>query len=197
MVYTYLLTYQVLPLIFQRRFVGFLAGVLLLNLAMWLMNDFLSYSFQGPLAHWLHSELPFQQETWLFGTQFPGRNFLTINAIAGLFIGVKLFLQGQQKQAETQRLEREQLQTELQLLKLQLDPAFLFNTLDTLQPLIQQKSKQAPEVILKLAHFLRYVLYESQADRVSLTREIEVMEHYIFLQQSIHPTELEVSFTVR
>ena len=43
-VYTYLLTYQVLPLIFQRQFVGFLAGVLLLNLAMWLMNDFLSYS---------------------------------------------------------------------------------------------------------------------------------------------------------
>lgn len=196
-VYTYLLTYRVLPLIFRGRFFSFLVGVLLLNLATWLMNDFLSYSLQGPLAYWLHNELPFQQETGLFGTQFPGRNFLIINAIAGLFIGGKLFLQGQQKHAESQRLEREQLQTELQLLKLQLDPTFLFDTLDTLQPLIQQQSKQAPEVILKLAHFLRYVLYESQADRVSLAREIEVIEHYIFLQQSIHPRELEVSFTVR
>lgn len=197
LVYTYLVTYYVLPLIFRRRFMGFLAGVLLLNLATWLMNDFLSYSLKFPLAQWLHKELPFQQETWLFGTQFPGRNFLIINAIAGLFIGVKLFLQWQQKQTESQRLESERIQTELHLLKLQLSPTFLFNTLDTLQPLIQQQAKQAPEVILKLAHFLRYVLYESQADRVPLAREIEVIEHYIFLQQILHPTDMEVSLAVR
>lgn len=196
-VYTYLLTYQVLPLIFRGQFVGFLAGLLLLNLVRWLMNDLLTYSLTFPLTHWLHEELPFQQDTWLFGTRFPGITFWISNVIAGLFIGVKLFLQWQQKQAESQRLEREKLQTELHLLKLQLDPAFLFDTLDTLQPLIQQQAKQAPEVILKLAHFLRYILYESQIDSVPIAREIAIIDYYVFLQQTLHPTNLDVSFSVR
>ncbi len=185
-VYTYLLTYQVVPLIFRGQFVGFFAGLLLLNLGMWILNDLLTYSLTIPLMQWLRKAPPFQLDTWLFGSLFPGTTFRISNVIAGLFIGIKLFLQWQQKQVESQRLDREKLQTELHLLKLKLDPAFLFSTLDTLQPLIRQQSQQAPEVILKLAHFLRYILYESQADRVPLDREIGLIDHYIFLQQSTY-----------
>ena len=195
--YTYLLTYWILPLIFRRQFVGFFTGLLLLNLFRWLLNDLLTYSLQFPLMRWLHEELPFQQDTWLFSSFFPGRTFWISNVVAGLFICVKLFLQWQQKQAESHRLEHQKLQTELQLLKLQLNPTFLFNTLDALQLHIQHKAKQAPEVVLKLAHLLRYILYESQSDRVPLAREIDVIDNYIFLQQTMHLTDLEVSFTVR
>ncbi len=195
--YTYLLTYQVLPLIFRGQYVGFFVGLLVLSLAKWILNDLLSYCLTFPLLHWLHKELPFQQDTWLFGSLFPGTTFWISNVIAGLFIGGKLFLQWQQKQAESQRLEREKLQTELYLLKLQLDPAFLFNILDTLQPLIRQQAKQGPEVILKLAHFLRYILYESQIESVPIAREIGIIDQYIFLQQTLHPSNLDVSFSVR
>ena len=196
-VYTYLLAYWILPLIFRRHFIRFLSGLLLLNLGRWLMNDLLTYSLKLPLMRLLHEELPIQQDNWLFASLFPGRTFWISNVIAGLFICIKLFLEWQQKQAESQLLENEKLQTELQLLKLQLNPIFLFKTLDALQPLIQQKAKQAPEVVLKLAHLLRYMLYESQPERVPVTREIDVIDNYIFLQQTIHPTDLEVSFTVR
>ncbi|WP_461049993.1 sensor histidine kinase [Spirosoma arcticum] len=111
--------------------------------------------------------------------------------------GIKLFDQWRQKQQESQRLEREKLQNELQLLKLKLNPDFLFGSLHALHRLIQQQSTLAPEVVLKLAHFLRYVLYESQSDRMPLLREIEIIENYVSLQRSIHPAGLDVSFSVR
>jgi len=196
-VYTYLLTYGLLPSLFRGQFIGFFAGVLLLSLARWLLNDLLTYSLQFPLMHWLHEELPLRQDTWLFGSLFPGRTFWISNVVAGLFICVKLFLQWQQKQAESQRLEREKLTQELELLKLQLNPAFLFSTLDSLQSLIRQQAKQAPEVILKLAHFLRYVLYESQSVAVPVEQEITAIEQFVFLYQMANPVGLDVSLTVR
>jgi hypothetical protein len=196
-VYTYFLTYRVLPLVFRGQYIGFVAGILLLNLARWLLNDLLTYGLTFPLVHWLHEEPLFNQDTWLFGSSFPGRTFMTSNVVAGLFICVKLFLQWQQKQAESQRLEREKLRTELRLLKLQLNPTFLFNTLDTLQPLIRQQAKQAPEVVLKLAHFLRYILYESQFESVPVATELSAIEQFVFLQRTMHPTGLEVSLTAR
>ncbi|MDB5241298.1 MAG: hypothetical protein JWP57_1923 [Spirosoma sp.] len=196
-VYTYLLTYRLLPLLFRGQFVGYLAGLLLLSLTNWLLNDLLTYSLTFPLVHWLHEELPFQQDTWLFGSLFPGRNFFMSNVIAGLFICVKLFRQWQQKQAESARLEREKLQTELQLLKLQLNPTLLFSTLDRLQPLIGQQDHQAPGVVLTLALFLRYVLYESQSTLVPLVRELTAIEQFVFLQQIVNPLGLDVSLTAR
>lgn len=196
-VYTYLLTYRLLPLLFRGQFVVFLAGILLLNLITWILNDLLTYSLQFPLVHWLHEAPPFQRGTWLFGSLFPGRTFWISNVLAGLFICGKLFLQWQQKQAESQRLEREKLTQELELLKLQLNPTFLFNTLTTLQPLIEQQAPQAPEAVLKLAHFLRYILYESQLEAVPVARELTAIEQFVFLQRIMQPTGLEVSLTSR
>lgn len=83
------------------------------------------------------------------------------------------------------------------MLKLKLNPAFLFDSLKTLYSLTKHQPKQAPDVVLHLAHFLRYVLYESQADTVPLALEVRTIEQYVFLQQAIHPTDLEVSLTIR
>lgn len=192
-VYTYLLAYWIVPLLFRGQFIGFFVGLLLLNLAKWLLNDWLTYSVTFPLTHWL----PLQQNTWLFGSTFPGITFWMSNIIAGLFICIKLFAQWQQKLAESQRLEREKLTQELELLKLQLNPTFLFSTLHSVQPLIEQHDKQAPEVIMKLAHLLRYVLYDSQSVNVLVSQEIAAIEQFVFLQQIVRPVGLEVSLTAR
>ena len=109
----------------------------------------------------------------------------------------KFFTNWRQKQQETNRLEREKISTEIQLIKSQINPDFVFSSLDELDRLIRQKSKQAPELVLKLAHLLRYVLYESQAERVLLVREVDLINHYVFLQRTIQPTDLEISLTVR
>ncbi len=121
-------------------------------------------------------------------------DFILVGFVAA---GAKLLTEWYTKQAENQQLERQKLQTDLQLLKLQLNPDLLFGSLNTLHRLTQQRDKQAPEVVLNLAHLLRYVLYESQADRVALAQEIEVIHQYVFLQKIMAAVPTDVSFTVR
>ncbi len=195
--YAYPLAYWVFPLVFRGQFIRFFGGLLLLNLVAWFLHDLLIYSFQYTITHWLHQKLPFQHNSWLFDSAFPGQSFHAANLAAGLFICLKLFWQWQQKNTESYQLEQEKLRRELTLLKLQINPDFLFGSLLTLRQLACQQSRQAPEVVLHLAHFLRYVLYESQADQVLLSREVTIIEYYVSLQQTMHPTGLDVSLSVR
>ncbi|OWP64912.1 hypothetical protein CDA63_00715 [Hymenobacter amundsenii] len=80
-------------------------------------------------------------------------------------------------------LEQQHVRTELALLKTQLHPHFLFNTLNNIYSLTLQASPQAPEAVLRLAGLLRYQLYESADDLVPLAREISHLQSFLTLQQ--------------
>lgn len=80
-------------------------------------------------------------------------------------------------------LEQEKLATELKWLQQQINPHFLFNTLNNLYALCLAKSAQAPDLILQLANLLRFVVYKGGNDRVSLTDEIDYLNDYIDLQR--------------
>lgn len=80
-------------------------------------------------------------------------------------------------------LRDEKLKTEISYLKAQINPHFLFNTLNSLYALALSKSEDAPEAILKLSSMMRYVVSESSKDHVSLDKEIEYIKNYISLQQ--------------
>jgi LytS/YehU family sensor histidine kinase len=114
-----------------------------------------------------------------------------------ILAGYKFFTNWLQKQQEASRLEREKITAEIQLLKTQVNPDFLFTSLERLGRLTLQKSNHAPQMILRLAHLLRYVLYESLTPTVPLAWEIDVIEDYVFIQRMLQGTSLEVSFTVR
>ena len=81
------------------------------------------------------------------------------------------------------KLENEQLNTELMLLKNQINPHFFFNTLHNLYSLVLGKSAEAPDVILKLSDMMRYTIYDCKEKQVLLSQEIEYLENYISLQQ--------------
>lgn len=86
----------------------------------------------------------------------------------------------------SQRLEyiqNEKLKTEVSYLRAQINPHFLFNTLNSLYALALEKSDAAPEAILKLSSMMRYVVTESGRDRVALENEINYIKNYISLQQ--------------
>ncbi|MDF7813040.1 sensor histidine kinase [Hymenobacter sp. YC55] len=86
-------------------------------------------------------------------------------------------------QRENRReLERQHLRTELSLLKTQLHPHFLFNTLNNIYSLTLQASPQAPEAVLRLAELMRYQLYDSTDDLVPLAREIRHLHGFLALQ---------------
>lgn len=80
-------------------------------------------------------------------------------------------------------LRNEKLKTEISYLKAQINPHFLFNTLNSLYALALAKSDDAPEAILKLSAMMRYVVTESSKDHVSLDKEIEYIKNYISLQK--------------
>ncbi len=79
--------------------------------------------------------------------------------------------------------EKERSQSELKYLKSQLSPHVLFNNLNNIYSFALHKSKKTPELILKLADSMRYLLYETREERVPLTKELAQLDDYIDLQK--------------
>ncbi|OQP53411.1 hypothetical protein A4H97_23465 [Niastella yeongjuensis] len=80
-------------------------------------------------------------------------------------------------------LEREKASTELLFLKMQLNPHFLFNSLNNIYSLALKKDTMAPNSILKLAEVMRYMIYESNENAVPLQKELDYINNYIDLQR--------------
>ncbi len=83
----------------------------------------------------------------------------------------------------TGRIQRERVSAELAFLKSQVNPHFLFNTINDIYSLVYQKSDEAPEALLKLSGILRYSLYGESSDQVSLGRELAYLSDYLDLQR--------------
>lgn len=93
-------------------------------------------------------------------------------------------------------MENEKLTSELAFLKSQVNPHFLFNTLNNICALARKKSDDTEVALIKLSHMMRYMLYESKGEKVALEKEIEYLYSYIDLQRmrlSEHvPIELKI-----
>jgi two-component system LytT family sensor kinase len=84
---------------------------------------------------------------------------------------------------------------ELQYLKMQIHPHFLFNTLNTIYGFAMKQSEQTPELILKLSNLLDYILYQIDKPRVSLSEEVLHIKEYIELEKIRFQETLKVSFS--
>lgn len=121
------------------------------------------------------------------------RNLLSFPKILGilfyyilaLVISSALAINNYQKeqQERQKQIEFEKLTAELEVLKLQISPHFLFNTLNNIRSLVRKKSENTEEVVLKLSNILRYMLYQSKANKVALSKEISHIKDYIDLQK--------------
>lgn len=89
----------------------------------------------------------------------------------------------QQQEKNLAQIQHRQVQTELLLLQQQINPHFLFNTLNNLYALCLVQSEQAPTLILRLADLLRYVVYQGSQPLVTLQQEINYLQDYLALQQ--------------
>jgi hypothetical protein len=100
------------------------------------------------------------------------------------------------KQKEKETLEREKINAELQLLKAQIHPGFLFTALNNIYVFSLAASPRAPELLLKLSDLLSYMLYECDQAVVSLEKEIARMKDYIILEKiRMESIEMEQSVT--
>ena len=99
-------------------------------------------------------------------------------------------------EARKKEIENEKLTAELTFLKAQINPHFLFNTLNNLYYLAYSKSENTTEVIAKLSQMMRYMIYESNHTRVLLSREIEYMQNYISLERLRLNNQIPIKFEV-
>ncbi len=97
---------------------------------------------------------------------------------------------------EKKEIEKEKIQAELSFLKSQINPHFLFNTINDIYALTYQKDDQAPEALLKLSSILRYMLREGSAGKVSLQKELAYLTDYIELQRIGLKGKLYLDFTI-
>ncbi len=81
------------------------------------------------------------------------------------------------------QLEEDKLKTEIDFLKSQINPHMLFNTLNTIYSHSLTNSKKTPQMILKLSDIMRYMLYETDEERVTLSKELEYIEDYVSMQK--------------
>lgn len=96
---------------------------------------------------------------------------------------IRVAIQWYNTEKRNEKLEIKRLNVELDLLKAQINPHFLFNTLNTVYALAHRQSPQTEAVILKLSEILRYVIYESSAQKVLLRKELSYIENYFELQK--------------
>ena len=94
---------------------------------------------------------------------------------------VRNTIQRQKKEQELLLLQNQALEAESKFLKSQINPHFLFNALNNIYALTQLKSEKAPESIHKLSDILRYVIYDSDVEMVSLNKEIQYVKSFIEL----------------
>lgn len=102
--------------------------------------------------------------------------------IVFLSMAIKLLLHWRQSKEAYEKLMREKVETELRFLKAQLNPHFLFNTLNNLYFLTSTKSERAPQAVIQLSEMLDYVMHASRSVFVPLENEWHQVENYIALE---------------
>ncbi|MFT3980180.1 MAG: histidine kinase [Ferruginibacter sp.] len=122
--------------------------------------------------------------------------FSRINHNVFLFIAVvsfSLLLKLRERWLET---EKEKLNAELQYLKAQINPHFLYNTLNSIYALALQKADNTAEAVQQLSGLMRYILTESASETVPLQKEIQHIESFIKLQQLRFGNEINLMYSV-
>ena len=108
-------------------------------------------------------------------------------------IAQEWFKSEQQREA----LKVENLNAELKFLKSQINPHFLFNCLNTIYSLAHKHSAQTEHAIVKLSTIMRYMIYESNEDKVQLQQELQYLEDYIDIQRLRMPEDIVVDYAVQ
>ncbi len=125
-----------------------------------------------------------------------GRNVLPFVHIGAIATSIKLLKHWYVQRRQTLEAEQQRTVAELKLLKAQLHPHFLFNTLNNLYSHTLEFSPKSPEIVLKLSGLLRFMIYESNTSRIPLTKEIELLQDYMALEQLRYGNRLDLSVSV-
>jgi len=134
------------------------------------------------------------REGYLYSMRFIVQ-VVTSNLFIVIFVGMLRFAEDWfELEARRKEIEHEKLAAELNFLKAQINPHFLFNTLNNLYYLAYSKSENTTEVVAKLSQMMRYMIYDSNHPNVLLSKEIEYMQNYISLERLRLNDQIPIKF---
>lgn len=222
MVLMYTINYVFAPGVQQRRFVDtliFLPGHIFfaytqmyfaipLYLLQKKYNQYVGYSLLFLMisvfyGHWAQANLisPFRNYAHLkisnnykFFIVRIGRSAFALLFTCGLAVAIKLFKEWFRQRERTLKVENEKVKIELESLRSQIHPHFLFNTLNNLYSLTLTSSASASLVVVHLSDLLRYMLYECKEPVVTVEKELQMLKKYIELEKLRYGDRLEVAF---
>jgi two-component system, LytTR family, sensor kinase len=109
--------------------------------------------------------------------------FVSISTMAGMLTGAKIVIDRIRHDRKQEVKNRQQLETELQYLKAQVNPHFLFNAINSVYFLIKKNPNEAAETLIKLSDLLRFQLYDCSEDKIPIEKEIEYLNNFIDLEK--------------
>lgn len=183
--FVYLLNYFLFPRYVLKgkllpAFAWFLP-ILALSVCYLRIADIYIAHYSGATSIWHHLAFP--------------REIYALFSIGWMAVTIRLVKKWYVDKEVQHKLEKEKLTVELQLLRSQLHPHFLFNTLNSLYSMTLERSKETPEAVLQLSSLLRYILYDCNAPVVPLCQEIKSLQDYIALEKMRFGGQLEVSLS--
>jgi two-component system LytT family sensor kinase len=195
MAFYYLNTYLFIPKLLDTK--KFLAYTLLILILL------VFYGFFPRIYHGLFGSL--QPQLQPPGRPPRPRNYPLVNSYnIAIFLmvfvfstGIKVINQWLRSEQRNKEIANEKLQAELSFLKAQINPHFLFNTLNNIYALASSQSEHTAAAVMKLSSIMRYVLTEARNDLVPLEKEILFTTHYIELQKMRLTDKTSIDFTIK
>jgi hypothetical protein len=173
---TYTMIYLLIPFFLKRRkYYIFIFATILLAFTTILFNKIIHYYIYIPVFYpeWIDKRIFWAGNNWYY--------LVSTYAVVTFGAGVKLTKMWVKEQQHKIDYENEKIKSELLLLKSQINPHFLFNTLNNIDSLIETNPQKASESIIYLSDLLRYATYETDNDFVPIEKEEECLRSYIGL----------------
>jgi len=194
-VFIYVLIYWILPRYFYKKKKPIITAVVLIVVLLLYYFAASLFKFFAPLG------------SYIFGSPKPTLKYALVNGswsalreqigslpiLAGFAVMIKLIKRWWLNQKETEQLAREKTKAELQLLKAQIHPHFLFNTLNNIYYFTLTNSFRATEMIKKLSGMLYYILNECKQNLVPLDKEIKMIQDYMALEKLRYGEQMKMT----
>ena len=196
---TYVLIYWLLPNYYFKRKNPFLVGGITMSVLLIFYFVAAGFKYFSVISnHIFGSDNPAQLD-WSFNLNLKPAVLQQVSSlpiVLGFALMIKLVKRWWQKQKETELLAKEKTKAELQLLKAQVHPHFLFNTLNNIYFFTLTNSAQAPVMIKKLSGMLHYILNECDQPLVPLEKEIKMIRDYMALEKIRYAEQMQMTIDI-
>ncbi len=168
-----IINYGILPFYYQKKYWKFTVFIVLIILIVILIEEYILEQIYFPMTR---------------GTKFNlFYTLIDVMPVILILVGFKFAWDITAKEQELEKVKKLMIENQLQFLKSQVNPHFLFNNLNNIYAYALENSPKTPEIILELSTVLRYMIYDCREDFVLINKELEYLKHYV----NLHKLQME------